>query len=76
MRTEAAQCSLKKCAHRHRKAARVATEDSYVAQAARADDQAMLIGLWEHLDATRAEVFTATCQQILANNHVALAEAA
>ena len=58
MRTEAAQCSLKKCAHRHRKAARVATEDSYVAQAARADDQAMLIGLWDQLDDAHVKAFT------------------
>ena len=46
------------------------------AQAARADDQAMLIGLWEQLDATHAKAFTTTCQWILANNHVALVEAA
>ena len=46
------------------------------AQEARADDQAMLAGLWEQLEATRAEAFTATCQQIQANNRAALAEAA
>jgi len=45
------------------------------AQEARADDQAMLAGLWEQLEAARAEAFIATCQQILANKHAALAEA-
>ena len=44
-------------------------------QEARADDQAILAGLWEYLEATRAEVFIATRQRILANNHVAMAEA-
>jgi len=43
-------------------------------QEERANDQAMLAGLWEQLEATRAEAFTATCQQILANNRAALAE--
>ena len=36
----------------------------------------MLIGPREQLDAARAELFTAMRQWILANNHVALAEAA
>ena len=36
----------------------------------------MLIGLREQLEATRVEAFTAMRQWILANNHVALAEAA
>ena len=45
------------------------------AQEARTDDQAMLAGLWEQLEAARAEAFTATRQRILANNHVAMAEA-
>ena len=45
-------------------------------QEARADDQAVLAGLWEQLEAARAEVLTATCQRILANNRAALAEAA
>ena len=76
MRTKAAQCQLRKRACRHRKVARVAAKDRDVAQAARANDQAVLIGLREQLDATRAEAFTTMCQQILANNRVALAEAA
>ena len=45
------------------------------AQEARADDQAMLVGLREQLEAARAEVFTATHQRILANNRAAMAEA-
>ena len=76
IRAEAAQHQLRKCARRHRRAARGATEDRDVAQAAKPDDQAVLTGLQEQLDATRAEAFTATRQRILANNHVALAEAA
>jgi len=36
----------------------------------------MLTGLREQLDAAHAEAFTATRQRILANNRVALAEAA
>ena len=36
----------------------------------------MLIGRREQLDAAHAEAFTAMRQWILANNHVALAEAA
>ena len=44
-------------------------------QEARADDQATLAGLWEQLEAAHAEAFTATRQQILANNRTALAEA-
>ena len=46
------------------------------AQAARADDQAMLTGLREQLDVAHTEAFTTTCQRILANNHAALAEVA
>ena len=46
------------------------------AQAARADDQAMLAGLQGQLEAAHVEAFTAMRQQILANNRVALAEAA
>ena len=76
MRTKAAQCQLRKRACRHRKVARVAAKDRDVAQAARADDQAILSGLREQLDATHAKAFTTTCQWILANNHVALVEAA
>ena len=45
------------------------------AQEARADDQAMLTGLWEQLEAARAEASTATRQQNLANNCAATAEA-
>ena len=45
------------------------------AQEARADDQAMLAGLREQLEATHAEAFIATCQRILVNNRVAMAEA-
>ena len=39
------------------------------------DDQAVLAGLREELEATHAEAFTATCQRILANNHAAMVEA-
>ena len=46
------------------------------AQAARADDQAMLVGPWEQLEAARTKAFTATHQRILANNCVALVVAA
>ena len=46
-----------------------------IAQEARANDQAMLAGLWEQLEATHAEAFTATRQRILANNRAAMAEA-
>ena len=35
----------------------------------------MLAGLWEQLEAARAEAFTATRQRILANNRAAMAEA-
>jgi len=35
----------------------------------------MLAGLQEQLEAARAEVLIATRQQILANNHAAMAEA-
>ena len=35
----------------------------------------MLAGLREQLEVARAEAFTATCQQILANNRTAMAEA-
>ena len=45
-------------------------------QEARADDQAMLARLQEHLEAACTEAFTATCQRILANNNAALVEAA
>ena len=45
------------------------------AQEARADDQAVLVGLWEQLEATRAEAFTAMRQRILANNRTTMAEA-
>ena len=47
-----------------------------VAQEARADDQAMLAGLQEQLQAARAKALTAKRQRIQANNHAALAEAA
>ena len=45
------------------------------AQEARADDQAVLAGLLEQLEATRAVAFTATCQQIQANNRAVMVEA-
>ena len=45
------------------------------AQEARADDQAMLVGLQEQLEAADAEAFTTTHQRILANNRAAMAEA-
>ena len=45
------------------------------AQEARADDQAMLAGLREQLEATRAKAFIAMHQWILANNRAAMAEA-
>ena len=44
-------------------------------QEAKVDDQAMLAGLREQLEATRAEAFTTTRQRNLANNRAALAEA-
>ena len=44
-------------------------------QEVRVDDQAMLAGLWELMEATRAKAFTATRQRILANNHAAMVEA-
>ena len=47
MRAEAAQRQLWKRARRHRRAARTAAQARDAAQEARADDQAMLIGLWE-----------------------------
>ena len=56
--------------------ARAAAEDRDAAQEARADDQAVLTGLREQLDAAHAEEFTAMRQWILANNCVALEEAA
>ena len=46
------------------------------AQAARADDQVVLIGLREQLETARAEALIATRQQIQASNRAALAEAA
>ena len=46
------------------------------AQVARADDQVVLIGLWEQLETARSEALTATHQWIEANNRAALAEAA
>ena len=44
-------------------------------QEARADDQAMLAGLREQLEATHVKAFTAMHQRNLANNHAASAEA-
>ena len=46
------------------------------AQEVRADDQAVLIGLWEQLETAHAEALTAMCQRIQANNRAALAKAA
>jgi hypothetical protein len=46
------------------------------AQEARAEDQAILAGLREQLEATHAEALIAMRQRIQANNRVALAEAA
>ena len=46
------------------------------AQEARADDQAMLAGLWELLEAARTEALTAMHQRIQAKNRAALEEAA
>ena len=40
-----------------------------VAQEARADDQALLAGLWEQLEATHAEVSTARRQRDVTENH-------
>jgi len=45
-----------------------------VAQEARANGQAILAGLREQLEATRAEVSIATCQRDAANNHAAVAK--
>ena len=75
MRAKVAYHQLQKRAHRHRRASRAAAKDRDAAQAARVDDQAMLIGVREQLDAAHAEAFTSTHQRILANNRVALAEA-
>ena len=44
-------------------------------QETRADDQAMLVGLREQLEAAHAEAFIAMCQWILANNCAAMTEA-
>ena len=46
-----------------------------VAQEARSDDQAMLAGLREQLEATHAKASAGTRQRILANNHATTAEA-
>ena len=43
------------------------------AQEARADDQALLVGLREQLEAARAEASIAICQQDVANNRAAAA---
>ena len=45
-------------------------------QEARADDQAVLAGLRELLEAAHVEALIAMCQRIQANNRAALAEAA
>ena len=39
------------------------------------DDQAMLVGLREQLEAARADVFIAMRQRILADNRAAMVEA-
>ena len=46
------------------------------AQEARADDQVVLAGLREPLEAAHPEALIATRQRIQANNHVALAKVA
>ena len=46
------------------------------AQEVRADDQAVLAGWWEQLEAAHVEALTAMRYQIQANNHAALVEAA
>ena len=46
------------------------------AHEARADDQVVLAGLQEQLEAAHAKALTATHQRIQANNHAALVEAA
>ena len=43
------------------------------AQEARADDQALLVGLWGQLEAARVEVSTATRQRDTTNNRAAAA---
>ena len=43
------------------------------AQEARADDQALIVGLREHLEAAHVEASTATCQRDTVNNHAAAA---
>ena len=94
MRAKAAQCKLKKCMRKHKKAASEArweTDQAYVAlgnlhtqmepvnhqraaaQEARADDQAVLVGLSEQLEAACAEASTAIRQQDTANNRAAAA---
>jgi len=45
-----------------------------VAQEARSDDQAMLAGLWEQLEAAHAEASTAMRQRNLANHRATAAE--
>ena len=45
-----------------------------VAQDASVDDQAMLAGLREQLEATRAEASTTMCQRNLANHRATAAE--
>ena len=49
-------------------------QQSAAAQEARVDDRAMLAGLQDQLEAAHAKEFTAMRQQILANNHAAIAE--
>ena len=39
------------------------------------DDQIVLAGLWEQLEATYAEALIAIRQRILANNHAAMVKA-
>ena len=96
MRAEAAQRKLKKCVHKHKKAAgeaRWETDQAYVAlgnlhaqmeqvdqqrataQQERVDDQTVLIGLREQLEATHAKAFTATHHWILGNNRAAMTKA-
>ena len=46
-----------------------------MAQEAREDDQTILAGLQEQLEAARAKAFIGMCQWILENNRAAMAEA-
>ena len=76
MRAKAAQCKLRKHVRKHKKAASKARWETDQAYAARNDDQVVLVGLGEQLEAASAVVLIATRQRIQANNRAVLVEAA